>query len=588
MSTTAPLSNATTAPPTPTSRHFNGLDSLRAASLIAVMAFHVAPTMAPGGFIGVDVFFVLSGFLITTLLLREHQTTGTFALRAFAVRRARRLLPAALVMVTVMTLIATVLGGDLTRSLARQVLGVVTLTSNWEQLLASHDYFAGAGSRLFDNCWSLAVEEQFYLFWPLVLLAALRWLRPGRGRWALVALLASTAAVPLILTAGEHFDAAYLATPAHAFGLAVGATIAVLHKHSTPRLQRTVTTTSARALLALGALALVGLALLPTAAVPQNQSAVTLAGALAGAALVIGVVHSPRQVGNWLERGPWGWLGRRSYGVYLWHFPLIVIADAASRSWSVSGAAPNLPHVFARLAAVVVAVLAGAASLRWVEAPIRAKGFRASLRRPAVATATLAICICICAAVTLGVMSVLPGGAPSPSPGPPRTSCSPSALHASKAGAGMVAIGDSVMLASACGLRQSFPGITIDAVESRQLIAAPNLVRRRIRSEPSTRTVILGLGVNGVGGTPDLEAAIRAAGHREVVLVTVSAPVAWQDTVNTEIRRAAAHHSNVRVADWHSVAQKHPNLIAPDGIHPGPAGGERYAAAIRAALRHVS
>jgi len=585
------MSNAATPPLTQARRHFDGLDSLRAASLIAVVAFHVAPTVAPGGFVGVDVFFVISGFLITTLLLREHQATGTFALRAFAVRRVRRLLPAALVTVMVITLIATVLGGDLTRNLARQVLGVVTLTSNWEQLLASHDYFAGAGSRLFDNCWSLAVEEQFYLFWPLVLLAALRWLRPGRGRWALIALLGSTAAVPLILTAGGRFNAAYLATPAHAFGLAVGVSIAVLHERSTPRVQRTVATISASALLITGALALVGLTLLPAAAEPQSRSAVTLAGALAGAALVIGVVHSPPRFGKWLEHGPWGWLGRRSYGVYLWHFPLIVIADAASRSWTVAGTAPNLPHVFARLAAVVIAVLAGAASLRWVETPIRTRGFRESLCRPSAAAVTAAFAICVCTAVSLHAMGVLPGIAPSPSPELSPTSCSPSALHAehpTKAGVHTVAIGDSVMLASICGLRQAFPGITIDAMESRQLITAPDLVRRHIRSAPSTRTVILGLGVNGVGGTPDLEAAIHAAGHREVVLVTVSAPVAWQDTVNTEIRRAAAHHSNVRVADWHSVAQKHPELIAPDGIHPGLVGGERYAAAIRAALRHVS
>ncbi|MCE0459768.1 acyltransferase family protein [Curtobacterium flaccumfaciens] len=593
MSTISPLDRRGLARRAAESRRIGGLDGIRGVMLLGVVLFHVFPSNVPGGFIGVDVFFVISGFVISTGLLREAQTCGTINLIGFAARRTSRLLPAAMVMTTVVTIAAGLVGGDVVLGLPRQLFGLATLTSNWEQLFASHDYFAGAGSRIFDHCWSLAVEEQFYLICPMVLLAVLRWRRTGRAAWALLMLLAGTAAIPLVLTSAGHFVAAYLATPSHAFGLTVGVAIAAIRSRA-PRL---AVKGAAMTLFTSAAIAFVVLTLLPEAARPQARSLFTLMGALVGAGLIVGVLNGPRFLNRVLDEGPLGWLGRRSYGIYLWHFPLIVLVGAVCRRWFGETALTETVEGCARLIAVVVAVVIAAASFRWVETPITEAGLFGIMRRPLMCSmvglgmigCVVAIVLALTAVDTRSLVAA-DGPAPLPIAGASPSGCgiSPSRRErAASGGKNIVAIGDSVMLASACGLQHKLPGTTIDAVEGRQLVSAPELVRRHLRSAPSTPTIILGLGVNGVGGTRDLDAVIRAIGRRRLVLVDVSAPVAWEAEVNVAIKREAVLHPNVRIADWQSVVAGHPDLVASDGIHPGEAGGERYAAAVVAALREL-
>lgn len=154
-----------------------GLDGLRALAVIAVVVFHLDPRWLPGGFLGVDVFFVVSGYLVTTILLREHTTTGTVRLSVFWGRRARRLVPALLVCVPCSVLLAWLSEPDLLVDIERQVWGAATFTSNWQEIADGADYFAATSPALLMHLWSLAVEAQFYLLWPLTLLALLRLVR---------------------------------------------------------------------------------------------------------------------------------------------------------------------------------------------------------------------------------------------------------------------------------------------------------------------------------------------------------------------------------------------------------------------------
>jgi hypothetical protein len=165
--TTESSAPAMTSPPVP---RYAGLDGLRALAVVLVVVYHLFPGwVLHSGFVGVDVFFVISGFLITSLLLREHDRTGRIALLAFWTRRARRLLPALAVVVTVSASAAWLVGGDVLLGLGRQVLGAITFSSNWASLSAGASYFAGTQPELLRNLWSLAVEEQFYVLWPPLL-----------------------------------------------------------------------------------------------------------------------------------------------------------------------------------------------------------------------------------------------------------------------------------------------------------------------------------------------------------------------------------------------------------------------------------
>jgi peptidoglycan/LPS O-acetylase OafA/YrhL len=205
-----------------------GLDGIRALAVTTVIVFHLLPGTLIGGYLGVDIFFVVSGFLITTLLLRERVATGRISLRGFWVRRARRLLPALAVLLLACCAAALFVGGDVLVGLGTQVLAAVTFSSNWVFIAQGASYFDETLPELFRNLWSLAVEEQFYIVWPLLVVLVLVRI-PRWSRLVLIAALAVASAVWMGLTySAVDPTRVYYGTDTHAFGLAVGAFLAVL------------------------------------------------------------------------------------------------------------------------------------------------------------------------------------------------------------------------------------------------------------------------------------------------------------------------------------------------------------------------
>ena len=554
-----------------------GLDGVRALAVVAVLVFHASAAWAPGGFAGVDVFFVVSGFLITTLLLREQETTGRLNLPAFYVRRARRLLPAAVVVVIVAGLAALAVGGDILVGLLASLFGIVTLTQNWVMLAAGNDYFAQAGTGLFDNFWSLAIEEQFYLVWPAVLALGFRSGRSPRQGWIGLAVAVSVA-VPLAMVVAGYGAAAYLSTFGHLFGLLIGVWLAVALIRRTPS-ATTVTRIVGTTLIAVGLLAFGAVSFSDLGAAVERQTLTSLAGAAAGAALVVGCVLTTTPRPHLLDAGALGWLGRRSYGVYLWHLPLIVLADAALP------ALPDLGRLPGRLLAVVLSVGLAALSYRYLEEPIRRRGFLATVVRPWPGRLAGVTAVLLLAAVAAGTALLAPAQTSVAALIAAQTSAGASPVGADLISAPMVAVGDSVMLASKRALQESFPQVSVDAQENRQLTKAAGEVTAVLGTHPQARVVVIGLGINGVGSSQDLEQAVAASGDRVVVLVNVSGPVAWADSVNRAIVEVAANHPRVVVADWRSQARAHPDLLASDGVHPGYPGSQLYARSIADALR---
>lgn len=602
---------------------YSGLDGLRAVAVITVILFHLTPGAVPGGYLGVDIFFVLSGFLITALLVREHDKNGRIRLLDFWRRRARRLLPAIGLLVLVCCSVALAAGGNVLIGLGRQVLGAATFSSNWLSIAQGSSYFTESNPELFRNLWSLAVEEQFYLVWPLVILALL-FVRSTTIRTVIIGALAiaSALAMALLYVPGGDATRVYYGTDTHSFGLAIGATLAIASKNwwPTPLAWPRWLRTSLQAAGALAVLALVLASLVLPADADVTYQGGLVAVALLTALAIAGATMPGSLLGRILDVEPLRWIGERSYGLYLWHWPVFVLTAAM-----LPGFAHDGPSAWALGGiALVITVVSAALSYRFIEQPIRKNGFRATFRTamsawpgrerwaqtngwrsalPRLAAGLLALTLVTGAGVATGFSLALDPGetdaqvfieAGMAIAAPPKTSVvipgnEQSAPTAIPGGDQINAVGDSVMLASASGLVDAFPGITIDAVVSRSLMQAPGIVSA-LKAEGNLRTtLLLGLGTNGPIDFEVLDEVRQIVGpDHQIVVVSVQAPRWWTPGVNSTLDAFALQYRNVELANWQSAISGRLDLLAGDQIHPGDEGGAIYAGAVRDALQRLA
>ncbi len=590
---------------------FAGLDGLRAVAVILVVIYHLFPwSPLRAGFVGVDVFFVISGFLITSLLLRPSPRgrLGTpRRLFDFWRRRARRLLPALAVVVTVCATAAWMLGGDLLVGMGRQVLGAATFSYNWLAVADSTDYFSATAPELFRNFWSLAVEEQFYVLWPLLLPLVLL----IRARWVRVALLIVAAAASAwwmaALVSGGEVTRAYFGTDSHAFGLLLGIALALAWTNM-PEADWMRQRTAQIAAIFVGVIGIA--AIVAAALMPEGADAATFPGSLllasGGTVLAIAAGAWPGSpFGRGLDIAPLRWIGDRSYGIYLWHWPVLVLVLAGTRGVGPEGGVP----LQAGLMALLLSVAAAALSYRLVEQPLRRHGFRLSLKKlgrrivgtPAARFTGLAALVVAVVALggTTGAIvgaphsttaaAMINQGAqamknaakkPTPSPAPTRAEAAEEEVRI-PSGAEITAVGDSVMLASAPSLYEQFPGIAVDAEVSRSIWTGPGILGDLAASGDLRDNVVIALGTNGPVDRGVLEEMSRIVGtERKMILVNAYAPRDWIAGVNADLETFAQRRANVWVADWSGAIAPHTDRLAGDDIHPGTAGGDIFASTI--------
>jgi len=356
-----------------------GLDGLRAIAVLTVIAFHEQFSWAPGGLLGVGVFFTLSGYLITDLLLGRWTATGRLHLANFWIRRGRRLLPALFVMLVLVTAWVTVADRVRLGSLRGAVAAAATYSSNWYLIVVNQSYFARfAPPQPLDHLWSLAVEEQFYLLWPWLLLLMLFCIR-RRGSdgiaWLAVPTLALAAASAIAMYVLYHPAVdptrVYEGTDTRAAGLLIGAALAMVW----PSTRAGRTTRKVAWLLDVPALAGLAVIVLMTWRVGQYSPFLYQGGmvllSLATAAAVAAVACPASVVGAALGLPPLRWIGVRSYGIYLWHYPVIVLTTPVN-------APESLPRVAGQVAATIVLA---ALSWRFVEEPVRRGAIARAWRR---------------------------------------------------------------------------------------------------------------------------------------------------------------------------------------------------------------
>jgi len=593
------------------------------------MGFHAGASELSGGFLGVDIFFVLSGFLITDLLAVQYDRIGRVDLKRFYVRRARRLLPALVVMLVIVTAAATVIEPAQEAQLRLALLAAATYTSNWYQILHHVSYFAQLG--LFrsppplDHLWSLAIEEQFYLIWPLVLWFGILRLNGRRARVTATLILAAISAMAMgFLYAPGDPSLVYYGTDTHASALLIGAAMAL----ALPL--ETLMSASAAQVKRLDAAGVVGLVVLAWAAGhfsgsdPAVYPVGLILAAIGAAGLVIAAATSG-VIASMTSLPPLRWLGVRSYGIYLWHWPVIALAGA------IAGYGPTSPRMWFIEAGVTIAL--ATASWQFIEAPILRDGFRATCRRwgslvaeamrsadPSRRVASMAVSAVAIAAVAVaayGIGRPPPASAPSgllqqvaegqqisaasratqpadpapvmtapssPTPAPAATCGSdpPPKIH----GRQVTAVGDSVMVASAAALEADMPGIYIDAQVDRPMVTGLTVIQDLAASGLLRHYVVVGLGTNGPVAASQIRELRRLIGpHRDLILINTFGPMTWEAEVNAVLDSAARHYARVKLANWHQAIAKHTSLLWPDGIHPKPSGAKVYARVVLTAIR---
>ena len=358
-----------------------GLDGLRCIAVLAVLLYHISPNQFIGGYIGVDLFFVISGFLITYRNLQNIQNPNKkFTLKNFWLRRARRLIPALVLCVLVCVPLGAIIYPDILVGAFRQVAGALTYSSNWVEIIHGSNYFDQANPQLFKNFWSLAVEEQFYIIWPpLMLLLLSRKLKNSQ----MITIVATVAVLSMVLmgvlAAPDNYTRVYYGTDTHCFGLAMGIIFAFIWNKEKGSLSKEWLS-SQRWTPALAPVGLIGFALIvllvPDTAAFTYPFGLVL-GSLFSLFLVASVIIGPNTLfTRVMELAPLRWIGVRSYGIYLWHWPMLVFGRIL-----IPTALGTPQNVAVDVLFALISFVAADLSYRFVEEPLRKDGFIESLKK---------------------------------------------------------------------------------------------------------------------------------------------------------------------------------------------------------------
>ena len=560
-----------------------GIDALRAVAVLAVFLYHANVTWIPGGFLGVDVFFVISGYLITTLLLEEFRRNGHIDVVQFWLRRALRLLPAVGVVIAVTFLAAAILTPDGLLGLRGDAVASLFYVNNWHLIISDQSYFQEfARPSLFRHLWSLAVEEQFYLLWPLAFAAGMMLL--GRRRLLLGVLagaLASTLLMALLFDPGSDPIRAYYGTDTRAAPLLVGVALALVW--SPWGLSERTGRWAPAALDAGGALALL---LLIGAFIGVNEFDTGLyrggflAVALATGLLVAALAHPAARIGAVLGRRPMLWVGLRSYSFYLWHWPVLMLTRP--------GIDVPLHGTVLTLLQLALVLALSDLSYRYVEEPFRRRDRAPSLpggirvTRPALGVAV------VMTVLFIGWSGLFGSG------GPSRLEVEVAraeaqrieAAAAGRAEPGILAIGDSVMVGAAPELQERFgAAITISADIGRQQADVLELIDGYGAAGRLPAVVIIQMGNNGPLIEGEMDGMRDAlAGVQHVFLVNDEVPRPWEEESNEAIEAAAASWPRTTLIDWNGLANSRGDLTF-DGIHLTPEGVDAYTDLIARTVR---
>jgi len=586
---------------TSANRYIHSVDGLRAVAVLAVLLYHLGIDWIPGGFLGVDLFFVISGYVITGLILDSISRSGTLDLRAFYLSRIRRLVPALIGMVILTLLYISNYAPETTRRFLQDLPFVFTGSMNWALVNRQQDYFETIGRPpLLQHTWSLAVEAQFYLIWPLILLLILRYF--GKRNVSLAALgIALASGVTLFLysvridTHESAVSHVYFGTDTHSIGLFLGSALAVswqpqnLTKEISKRAQDFVDLIGV-----FGLLGLLSTFLFINETDPTLYRIAFPLSAIFGCATLISVVHPASRFAPILSTKPMIWIGERSYGIYLWHWIVFQLTrpsiDLVGDDWALYA-----------LRILVVFALADI-SLRYLELPVRRGYFELWFRGMKYRTAAVRLRQKIGTVVVVFALLALSAaaGVTGISRAEKIASEQAARLAAEKEASataeqdgvvtalstpGLWVTGDSVILGIRNVLAQYQKIELINARVGRQigeLIQVAKTDQQYVAKSP----VVLNMGNNNKLAESDVIALMEIVKNQpQIVVVNTAVPRPWKDSNNTIIASVVSRYPNTTLVDWNQISTNHPEFFAEDGVHLNPPGVNAYVSAILEVLQ---
>ena len=614
-----------------TSRYITGFDGIRTLAVIGVILYHLLPTQMRGGYLGVPVFFVVSGYLITDLLRQEWDQNGRIAVKDFYVRRMKRLYPGMVVMLLLSAAYITLFQRNLLNNLRGVVVSSLLYVNNWWQINHGLSYFDRFGNESpFTHLWSLAVEGQNYLIWPLLFILLMKLVK-NRGTIFKIVIgcsLLSALLLAIWYSPGADPTRVYYGTDTRLFSIWMGSALAFIWPST--HLKKEIPKKAKRVLNLAGGLSFIGL-VITFFVLDDHLSFVYYGGmllvSLLCTILVAVTAHPGASLNRWLTNPLFSYIGKRSYGIYLYQFPVMIFYEA-----KIGNVGENV--LLHTLIEIVLILLISELSYRFIENPLRKFHYKDTFRtvrnwfskpvisrqKPWLLPALLVSLVALYGIATAPVNYVdaqqqqlkeniaankkaaeqtqkNANGSDTESTGEnssKATEAEQSVMEKYGLTEAQVkkaeeleitAFGDSVMLDATADLQEIFPKAVVDGDVGRQLYESPELIKALKEKDLLRDTVLIGLGTNGSFTETQFDNLMKEIGDRKVYWINVRVPTQrWQNEVNSMLEKMAAKYDNMTLIDWYDLSNEHEEWFYEDRVHPNPDGMLQYCTLVSQAI----
>lgn len=594
------------------SRYITGFDGIRSLAVVGVILYHLLPTSMKGGYLGVPIFFVVSGYLITDLLRQEWEQNGKINIWQFYVRRMKRLYPGLAFLLITASAYITLFQRGLLNNLRGVVVSSLLYVNNWWQINNGLSYFDRfANESPFTHIWSLAVEAQNYLIWPVIFVLLMVFVR--KRKWIFYTVLGTSVLSAILMmilyTPGGDPTRVYYGTDTRLFSIWMGSALAFVWPST--RLKKNIPKQAKRILNLAGLISLLALILF-FFFLDDHYSFVYYGGmflvTIFCVILVAVTAHPGASLDRWLTNPVFTWIGKRSYGIYLYQFPVMIFYEA-----KVSDIADHvLIHTVIEISLILII---SELSYRYIERPLARFDYSRTLQvvkgwfktpiiskqKPWLIPATLVVIVALVGFVTAPKDSVTADQKQLQAKIAESKKLAEESQKDSEKNDGTVdqaildkyeltveqgkkaqklqltAFGDSVMLDAATDLKEVYPQVVVDGDVGRQLYASEPYIEELKKQNLLKDTVLIGLGTNGAFTEAQFDTIMSALGDRKVYWVNVRVPTKrWQNDVNAMLADMAKKYDNFTLIDWYDYSNGHSDWFYDDQVHPNPEGMKHY------------